>query len=480
MQLNDPSLFKTQCLINGEWTGTAETPIFNPATGEEIGKIPNMGAEETTQAIAHAEAAFKEWSGLLAEKRSRILYKWYELIMANAKDLAIILTVEQGKPFKESYGEILYAASFVQFYAEEAKRVYGETIPTHVKDARVVVIKQPVGVTAAITPWNFPSSMITRKVSPALAVGCTSVVKPAPDTPFSALALGELAIKAGIPAGVFQIVTGDAVQIGKAIMDSSVVKAVSFTGSTPVGKLLMGQASSTVKKVALELGGNAPFIIFDDADLMPAVMNTIGSKFRNTGQTCISANRIFVQSGIYDKFVEKFAEVAAGMKVGNGLEDGTDIGPVINEAAVKKSIEHINDAVASGAEVLVGGGMHDLGGNFVAPTVLKGVTRDMRVSREETFGPVAGIQKFDTEEEVIERANDTQYGLAGYFFSRDIGRVWRVAEALEYGMIGVNSALISTAGTPFGGMKESGLGREGSHYGIDEYVETKMILMGGV
>ncbi len=480
MELKDPSLFKTQCLINGEWQGTAVTPIYNPATGEEIGKVPNMGAEETTQAIAHAEAAYKEWSGLLAEKRSRILYKWYELIMANAKDLAIILTVEQGKPFKESYGEIIYAASFVQFYAEEAKRVYGETIPSHVKDGRVVVIKQPVGVTAAITPWNFPSSMITRKVAPALAVGCTSVVKPAPDTPFSALALGELAIKAGIPAGVIQIITGDAPAIGTAMMESSIVKAFSFTGSTPVGKLLMGQAASTVKKVALELGGNAPFIVFDDADLMPAVMNAIGCKFRNTGQTCISANRIYVQSGIYDKFVEKFAEVVSQMKVGNGLEDGVDVGPVINQAAVDKSIAHINDAVEKGAEVLYGGGMHNLGGNFVCPTVLKGVTPEMRVSKEETFGPVAGIQKFDTEEEVIERANDTEYGLAGYFFSRDIGRVWRVAEALEYGMVGVNSGFISTAGTPFGGMKESGLGREGSHYGIDEYVETKMILMGGV
>ncbi len=480
MTLQDTSLIKQNCLINGKWQGTPENSVINPANQQEISKVPNFGEKDTINAIQYANAAFKTWSEMLAKERSQILRNWFSLIKKNAEDLAKIITLEQGKPIAEARGEIAYAATFVEFYAEEAKRIYGETIPTHIKDARIIVTKQPIGVAACITPWNFPSAMITRKVSPALAAGCTVIVKPAPETPLSALALGELAIQAGIPSGALQIITGDAVNIGKAIMESKSVKAISFTGSTDVGKLLMRQAADTVKKVSLELGGNAPFIVFDDANINKAVDGAIASKFRNMGQTCVCANRIFVQTPIYDEFIEKLTAKVKDLKLGDGLAAGVTQGPLINAQAIEKSERHIKDAVEKGAELILGGNRHELGGTFFQPTILKNVTMNMAISTEETFGPVAGIHKFDKDHDVIEMANDTDSGLAAYFYAQNIARIWKVAEKLEYGMVGINSGIISNELAPFGGVKESGLGREGSHHGMDEFLEMKYLLMGGL
>ena len=439
-----------------------------------------MGAAETTAAVEAADAAFKLWSKKLAKERSAIMRKWFDLIMANQEDIAQIMTAEQGKPLAESRGEVAYAASFVEYYAEEAKRIYGETIPSPFPNARVMVIRQPVGVIAAITPWNFPAAMITRKVSPALAAGCTAMIKPAPETPLTALAIAELAHRAGIPAGVLNVITGDAPAIGKVWCESPIVRAIGFTGSTEVGKLLMRQAAGTVKKVGLELGGNAPFIVFDDADLDAAVEGAMISKYRNMGQTCVCANRIYVQDAIYDAFVEKFAKKVMDLKVGNGLEVGVMQGPLITMEAVEKVESHIKDAVANGAKLVVGGKRHALGGTFFEPTVLSHVTTKMVVARDETFGPMAPIFRFRDEADVIEQANATQYGLASYFYARDLGRVFRVAEALEYGMVGVNTALLGAAEVPFGGVKESGLGREGSRHGMDEFTEIKYVLLGGL
>ncbi|MEM9207181.1 MAG: NAD-dependent succinate-semialdehyde dehydrogenase [Pseudomonadota bacterium] len=480
MKLNDPSLLKAQCLINGEWVGDAADPVTDPATDQILAHVPRMGGAETKGAIDDAQAAFGGWSKLIAAERAKLLRKWYDLIIANADDIATIMTSEQGKPLAEAKGEVMYGASFIEYYAEEARRIYGETIPSHRADSRIIVIKQPIGVCAAITPWNFPAAMITRKISPALAAGCTVVIKPAPETPLTALALGELANRAGIPAGVINIITGDAPAIGGEMTSNPLVRFIGFTGSTPVGKLLMEQSASTVKRVALELGGNAPFIVFDDADLDAAVEGAMISKFRNMGQTCICANRVFVQSEIYDAFAEKFAGEVAKLKVGHGLEVGVTQGPLIKEAAVNKVESHIKDAVGLGAQVMLGGNRHEKGGTFFEPTVLKNATTKMLITREETFGPVAALYKFEDEDDVIEMANATQYGLAAYFYSRDVGRIWRVAEALEYGMVGINAALLGTSEAPFGGVKESGLGREGSHHGIEEFVEMKYLLMSGL
>jgi len=481
MQLKDKSLLRDKCYINGEWVGGAQTfDVINPATGEAISPVPRLGAAETRRAIEAAERALPEWAARTAKERSQILRKWFTLIMENQEELAQLMTAEQGKPLTESRGEVAYGASFTEFYAEEAKRVYGETIPTFKKDARIVVIRQPVGVVAAITPWNFPVAMITRKVSPALAAGCTVVCKPASETPLCALALAVLGERAGLPAGVFNVVTGSASEIGGELTSNPAVRVLTFTGSTEIGKVLMEQCAGTVKKVHLELGGNAPFIVFDDADLDAAVEGAMASKYRNTGQTCVCANRILVQSGIYDRFAEKLAGEVLKLKVGKGDEVGVTQGPLINEAAVLKVEEHVADAVANGAEVVVGGKRHALGGTFYEPTILKNVTTRMLITREETFGPVAPLFRFETEEEAIRMANDTPYGLAAYFYSRDIGRCWRVAEALEYGMVGVNEGIISTELAPFGGIKESGLGREGSRHGIEEFTELKYMLMGGL
>ncbi|MEM6616814.1 MAG: NAD-dependent succinate-semialdehyde dehydrogenase [Pseudomonadota bacterium] len=480
MKLNDPSLLKAQCLINGEWVGDGADPVTDPATDQILAHVPRMGGAETKGAIDDAQAAFGGWSKLIAAERAKLLRKWYDLIIANADDIATIMTSEQGKPLAEAKGEVMYGASFIEYYAEEARRIYGETIPSHRADSRIIVIKQPIGVCAAITPWNFPAAMITRKISPALAAGCTVVIKPAPETPLTALALGELANRAGIPAGVINVITGDAPAIGGEMTSNPLVRFIGFTGSTPVGKLLMEQSASTVKRVALELGGNAPFIVFDDADLDAAVEGAMISKFRNMGQTCICANRVFVQSEIYDAFAEKFAGEVAKLKVGHGLEVGVTQGPLIKEAAVNKVESHIEDAVGLGAQVMLGGNRHEKGGTFFEPTVLKNATTKMLITREETFGPVAALYKFEDEDDVIEMANATQYGLAAYFYSRDVGRIWRVAEALEYGMVGINAALLGTAEAPFGGVKESGLGREGSHHGIEEFVEMKYLLMSGL
>ncbi len=480
MQLNDPSLLKSKNYVNGEWVGDPVTPVLNPATGEELAKVPYFGADETRDAIAKADVAFKSWRAELASTRAKCLRRWYDLLVEHADDIATIMTSEQGKPLAEAKGEALYAASFLEYYAEEARRINGETIPSHRTDSRIVVIKQPIGVAAAITPWNFPAGMITRKVAPAVAAGCSVVIKPAGETPLTALALAELADRAGFPKGVINIITGKSSAIGEEMTSNPTVRVVGFTGSTEIGKLLMRQCASTVKRVGLELGGNAPFIVFDDANLDDAVEGAMISKFRNMGQTCICANRIYVQDGIYDAFAEKFAGEVAKLKVGNGLEVGVTQGPLISEDAVNKVESHIQDAVGQGAELLMGGNRHDLGGTFFQPTVLKNVTTKMLVSREETFGPLAALFRFKDEDDVIQMANDTEFGLASYFYARDLGRVWRVAEALEYGMVGVNAALLSTAEIPFGGVKESGLGREGSHYGIDEFVEIKYILMSGI
>jgi succinate-semialdehyde dehydrogenase/glutarate-semialdehyde dehydrogenase len=474
------TLLRQQCLIGGRWTGEPSVPVCNPATGAAIARVPNLGAAETRQAIDAAYQALPAWSGLLAKERSAILRRWFELQLSHAEEIAQLMTAEQGKPLAEARGEVAYGASFVEFFAEEAKRVYGETIPTHRKGGRIIVHRQPVGVVGAITPWNFPFAMITRKVSPALAVGCTVVIKPAPDTPLTALALGELAKQAGIPDGVLNIVTGDAEAIGKELTSNPIVRAITFTGSTRVGKILMEQSASTVKKVSLELGGNAPFLVFDDADIDKAVEGAIASKFRNMGQTCVCANRILVQDGIYDAFAEKLAAKVSKMKVGPGTEDGVVQGPLINDAAIAKVEAHVNDALSKGAMALTGGKRHALGRTFFEPTVLVDANPGMRLATEETFGPVAPLFRFKTEEQAIAFANSTPYGLAAYFYSRDVGRVWRVTEKLEFGIVGVNEGIVATEVAPFGGVKESGLGREGSRHGLEEFLEMKYMYLGGL
>ncbi|NLA50622.1 MAG: NADP-dependent succinate-semialdehyde dehydrogenase [Alcaligenaceae bacterium] len=472
------NLFRQKAYINGQWLDAdskqSET-IFNPATTEVIGTVPIMGATETKMAINAANAALPSWRAKTAKERSQLLRKWYELIIEHQDELAHIMTLEQGKPLAEAKGEILYAASFVEWFGEEAKRLYGDLIPGPQTNKRVLVMKQPVGVTAAITPWNFPSSMITRKAAPALAAGCTMVLKPAPQTPYSALALGELAERAGIPKGVFNIVTGDAIAIGNELTNNPIVRKLSFTGSTNVGRLLMAQCANDLKKVSLELGGNAPFIVFEDADLDAAVQGAIASKFRNNGQTCVCTNRLYVHDKVYDSFAEKLVTAVNDFKVGNGLDPETTMGPLIDQNAVAKVESHITNAVAKGARILSGGKLHKLGGTFFEPTILIDVPSDADVAKEETFGPLAPIFRFTNENEVISYANDTEYGLAAYFYTRDISRIFRVAEALEYGMIGINSGAISTEVAPFGGVKASGLGREGSKYGIEEYVEIKYL-----
>ncbi len=484
MELKNPDLFRRQCLVNGNWMSSetgAVTDIHNPATGEVIGRVPRLTGEEVGRAISAAEKAFVGWRALTAWERSSILKHWHQLIMANQDDLAVIMTLEQGKPLPEARGEIAYGASFVEWFAEEAKRVYGDTIPMAQPGKRIIVIKEPVGVCAAITPWNFPSAMITRKAAPALAAGCTMIVKPAPQTPFSALALAYLAMEAGMPPGVFNVVTGPAEEIGVELTASPVVRKLSFTGSTAVGKKLMRDCAATVKKISLELGGHAPFLVFDDADLEKAVAGAIASKYRNSGQTCVCANRFIVQKGIYEEFAELLrAKVTHDLKVGNGFEEGINQGPLIDLQAIAKVEEQIADAVAKGARIVCGGKRMVEGGLFFEPTILLDVTPDMRIAREETFGPVAPIFSFDSDEEAITMANDTPYGLASYFYSRDVGRVWRVAEALEYGMVGINTGIMSSESAPFGGVKESGIGREGSKYGMEEYLEMKYLCLGGL
>ena len=483
MKIKNKELFKEQCYIDGKWVDSSNNEtieVNNPATLEIVGKVPKCGSEETKIAIEAANSSWKDWKEKTAKDRSTILRKWFDLIMANQEDLAQIMTIEQGKPINESRGEINYGASFVELYAEEGKRVYGETIPDPLSDRRIIVIKQPIGVVAAITPWNFPSSMITRKAGPALAVGCPIVIKPASQTPFSALALAVLAEEAGIPKGVFNVVTGSAKEIGLELSTNPIVRKLSFTGSTEVGKVLLSQCASTVKKVSMELGGHAPFIAFDDANVDQAVIGAIQSKFRNTGQTCVCANRLFIHEKIYNEFLDKFTRAVAQIKVGNGLEEDVVSGPLIDQYSLEKVKEHVQDAVNTGAKIAIGGDMHSLGGNFYLPTVIANVTTKAKITYEETFGPVAPIYKFSTEKEVIKMANDTPYGLASYFYSRDIGRIWRVAEALEYGMVGVNTGLTSKAEIPFGGVKESGLGREGSRFGLDEYLEIKYINIAGI
>ncbi|MCH9019222.1 MAG: NADP-dependent succinate-semialdehyde dehydrogenase [Proteobacteria bacterium] len=483
MKLQDQSLFRQQCYIDGAWADadSGETiEVNNPATGEILGAVPKMGAQETRRAIEAANRAYPAWRARTAKQRAQILRGWFDLMMANQEDLAVLMTAEQGKPLAESRGEVAYAASFIEWFAEEGKRAYGDVIPQTFADRRIVVIKEPVGVVASITPWNFPSAMITRKVGPALAAGCTVVSKPASQTPYSALALAELAERAGLPAGVFNVVTGAASGIGGEMTSNPTVRKITFTGSTEVGKQLMEQSARTVKKVSMELGGNAPFIVFDDAEIDAAVNGAMASKYRNTGQTCVCANRFLVQDSVYDDFAEKFSKAAAKLVVGDGLKGETDQGPLIDMNAVAKVEDHIEDALAKGARTLTGGKRHELGGSFFEPTVLADVDTQMKVAREETFGPVAPLFKFSTEAEAIELANDTEFGLCAYFYSRDIGRIWRVAEALEYGIVGINEGIISTEVAPFGGMKESGVGREGAHHGLDEYLEVKYLCMGGV
>jgi len=483
IKLQDAGLFRERCYIDGEWAEAVEgqsLPVHNPATGAALGRVPNMGGAETRRAIEAASAAFPLWRAKTAKERCAILRKWFELMMAHQEDLARIMTAEQGKPLAEARGEIAYAASFIEWFAEEGRRVYGDVIPQHQADKRIVVLKEPIGVCAAITPWNFPAAMITRKVGPALAAGCTMVVKPATATPFSALALAVLAERAGIPKGVLSVLTGSAAAIGGEMTAHPAVRKLSFTGSTEIGKKLMAQCAATVKKTSMELGGNAPFIVFDDADLDAAVEGAIISKYRNNGQTCVCANRILVQDKVYDAFAAKLAAKVKTLKVGNGVDEGVLMGPLIDAKAVAKVEEHIADALAKGARLLAGGGKHALGGLFFQPTVLADVTPAMLVAKEETFGPVAPLFRFRDEAEAIQMANDTEFGLASYFYGRDIGRIWRVAEALEYGIVGINTGLISTAEAPFGGVKESGLGREGSKYGIEDYLEVKYLCMGGI
>ena len=483
MELNNKSLFKEKCFVNGLWTDSQNgktIEVNNPATMEIVGKVPNFTAEETKSAIDHAEKAFQSWKNTTAKERSIILKKWSDLIIEHVDDLAKIMTIEQGKPLAEAKGEILMGASYIEFYAEEAKRVYGDIIPDPRPGKRIVIIKQPVGVVGAITPWNFPNSMITRKCAAALAVGCTTVVKPASQTPFSALAVAELAKAAGFPNGVFNIITGSAKEIGMELTKNPKIKKISFTGSTEVGKILMEQSASTVKKLSMELGGHAPFIVFEDANIDEAVTGALQSKFRNSGQTCICTNRLFVHEKVYDSFLEKFTNEVKKIKVGNGLNDGIVSGPLIDKSSLDKVIDHVQDAVNTGAKIAVGGEVHSLGGNFYQPTVLSNVSTEAKITFEETFGPVAPLYKFSSDDEVIKMANDTPYGLASYFYSRDIGRIWKVAEALEYGIVSINNGLPTIPEIPFGGVKESGMGREGSRYGLDDYLIIKYISMGGI
>ncbi len=483
LNLKDPDLFRMQGFLGGKWVDADSGKthdVTNPATGEVIGTIPDMGAAETRRAIEAARAAMPGWARKTAKERAGILRKWHDLMLENADDLARLMTIEMGKPLTEAKGEVTYAASFIEWFAEEGKRIYGDTIPEHQSDKRIVVIKQPIGVTAAITPWNFPIAMITRKAAPALAAGCPMVIKPSELTPYSAFALAVLAARAGVPAGILSVVTGDSSAIGGEMTSNPTVAKLSFTGSTAVGRLLMEQSAPTVKKLSLELGGNAPFLVFDDANLDEAVEAAIASKYRNAGQTCVCANRIYVQAGIHDAFVAKLTERAKALKVGNGLEEGVAQGPLITEKAVQKVEAHIEDALSKGAKLLLGGKRHALGGTFFEPTVLSGATQGMRVAKEETFGPVASVFRFETEEEAIRMANDTEFGLAAYLCARDIGRIWRVSEALEYGIVGINTGIISTEVAPFGGVKQSGIGREGSKYGIDDYLEIKYMCIGGL
>jgi succinate-semialdehyde dehydrogenase/glutarate-semialdehyde dehydrogenase len=471
----DSNLFRQQCFVNGQWVGEAATPIYNPHDGSVLGHVPHFGASETKSAIEAAKKALPAWRGLSARDRSEVLSRWADLCLEYQIDLARILTLEQGKPLAEARGEIFYGTSFIQWFSGEARRVYGDTIPANTHGRRIVTLKQPVGVVAAITPWNFPNAMITRKAAAALAAGCTLVVKPAPETPFSALALAELAQRAGIPAGVLNVITGDAIAIGCELTSNVTVRKLSFTGSTEVGRILLRQTADTIKKVSLELGGNAPFVVFDDADLDKAVEGVMISKFRNAGQTCVCANRIFVHQEVYEKFSKKLAKAVGKLKVGNGLDEGVTIGPLINQEAVDKVMMHIEDALGRGASVLTGGGVHELGGLYFQPTILTDVAVDSLLMKEETFGPVAPLIRFHDEDEVVRRCNDTEFGLAAYFYTQNMNRIWRVAEALEYGMVGINDGLISTEVAPFGGIKQSGLGREGSKYGIEDYLEIKYL-----
>lgn len=483
LELKNPSLLRQACYIDGQWVGADSGETFsvtNPATGEVIATVPRCGAAETGRAIAAAETAFKTWRETTAAERSRILRRWFDLLMSNQEDLARLMTSEQGKPLAEARGEIAYAAAYVEWFAEEAKRAYGEVIPSPFKDRQIVVTREPVGVCAAITPWNFPSAMITRKVAPALAAGCTIILKPAEQTPLSALALAELAEQAGVPRGIFSVVTGRAAAIGGVMTASPTVRKLTFTGSTAIGQLLMQQCAGTVKKLSLELGGNAPFIVFDDADLDAAVAGAVASKYRNAGQTCVCSNRFLVQAGVYEQFADKLAAAVTALKVGNGLDDGVTQGPLIDPPALTKVEELVQDAVAKGARVVSGGQRHALGGTWYQPTVLADVTPAMAVAKEEIFGPVAPLFRFRTEAEAIAMANDTEYGLAAYFYSRDHGRVWRVSRQLEYGMVGINTGLISTEVAPFGGVKFSGVGREGSSHGLGEYMELKYLALGGL
>ena len=483
MELRDRNLLRETCYIDGRWIGAhggQTLPVHNPATGETLGSIPNMGAAETRSAIEAAARAFPAWAARTAKDRATLLRRWFDLMIANQEDLAGLMTAEQGKPLAEAKGEIAYAASFIEWFAEEGKRVYGDVIPSHQPDKRILVLRQPVGVVAAITPWNFPAAMITRKAGPALAAGCTFVCKPATQTPYSALALADLADRAGIPPGVFNVVTGSATQIGAEMTSNPLVRKLTFTGSTEIGKKLMAQCAATMKKISMELGGNAPFIVFDDADLDAAVQGAIASKYRNTGQTCVCANRLLVQAGVYDEFAQKLSAAVGALRVGDGLAGATDQGPLIDAKALAKVEEHIADALAKGAKLARGGRRHALGGTFFEPTILTGVTPAMTVAREETFGPVAPLFKFRTEAEAIAMANDTEFGLAAYVFTRDLARSWRVSEAIEYGIVGLNTGIISTEVAPFGGVKESGTGREGSKYGILDYTELKYLCIGGI
>lgn len=483
MQLNELALFRQQAFIAGKWCDADHqqtSKILNPATLEIIGTVPNMGKAEAERAIEAAKEAWPLWKNKTAKERSIILKKWFDLIISNADELAFILTSEQGKPLAEAKGEILYAASFIEWFAEEAKRVYGDIIPSPYPDARIVVNKQPIGVVAAITPWNFPAAMITRKVAPALAAGCPCIVKPAPETPFTALALVDLAVQAGVPAEIFSVITGDAVHIGDAIFESDVVRKFTFTGSTPVGKMLLERSAKTLKKVSLELGGNAPFIVFDDADLDAAIEGALIAKFRNAGQTCVCVNRFLVQAGIYEKFIAALSQKIQNFNIGNGLEAGHDIGPLINANAVKKVEAHIQDALDKNGRLVIGGKRHTAGELFFEPTLIADVTADMDVATQETFGPLAAVFKFETEQQAVEMANATEFGLAAYCYTKDLGRAWRMSEQLEYGMVGINKGLISNEVAPFGGIKQSGLGREGSKYGIEDYLEIKYTLFGGL
>jgi succinate-semialdehyde dehydrogenase / glutarate-semialdehyde dehydrogenase len=484
MQLKDPTLLRSQAFINGEWVNAANhatVDVLNPATREKLGTVPDMGATETRRAIEAAGVAFPTWAAKTAKDRGAILRRWFDLMMANQDDLALIMTAEQGKPLAESKGEIAYAAAFIDWFAEEGKRLYGDVIPTHQPDKRLLVLRQPIGVVAAVTPWNFPAAMITRKAAPALAAGCTFVCKPAQQTPFSALAMAELGRRAGIPAGVLNIVTGaQSTAIGGEMTSNPLVRKITFTGSTGVGKKLMAQSAGTLKKLSLELGGNAPFIVFEDADLDAAVAGAITSKYRNTGQTCVCANRFLVQNSVYEAFTNKLVDAVAQLRVGDGLKGVTDQGPLIDAKALAKVEEHVADAIAKGGKIAHGGKRHALGGTFYQPTIVTDVTNAMLMAREETFGPVAPLFRFDTEAEAIKMANDTEFGLASYFYTRDLARSWRVSEALEYGIVGLNTGLISTEVAPFGGIKESGFGREGSRYGILDYTEIKYVCVGGL